>query len=111
MSLISPPEPPDRIILDLQKVARRWQGVNVPTVEAELQRGGVEIVDIPQKPKKGVRLSDLLAFEERWRQAEIEREKRREADHKHHLEANERIRLRKQEADKLVAQTEELQST
>jgi hypothetical protein len=25
--------------------------------------------------------SDLLAFEERWRQAEIEREKRREADH------------------------------
>jgi hypothetical protein len=111
MSLISPPEPPDRIVLDLQKVARRWRGVDAPTVEVELHRAGIELVDIPQKPKKGVRLSDLLAFEERWRQAELEREKRREADHKRHLEANERLRLRKQEADKLIAQAEELQIT
>jgi hypothetical protein len=107
MSLISPPEPPDRIVLDLQKVGRRWSGVDALTVEAELKRAGIELVDIARKPKKGVRLSDLLAFEEQWRQAELEREMQREAEHKRHLEANERLRLRKQEADKLLAETEE----
>jgi hypothetical protein len=106
MSLISPPEPPERIVLDLQKVGRRWQGVDALTVEAELERAGVELVSVPQKPKKGVRLSDLLAFEEQWRQAELEREKQREADYRRHLEANKRLRLRKQEADALDAETE-----
>jgi hypothetical protein len=104
MNAILPPEPPDRIVLDLQKIGRRWGGVDALSAEAELRRAGIELVDIPQKPKKGVRLSDLLVFEECWRQSEIEKEKQREEARKRHLQANERARLRKEEADHRVAE-------
>jgi hypothetical protein len=96
MSVISPPEPPDRVVLDLQKVGRRWGGLDALTAEAELQRAGIVLVDIPQKPKKGVRLSDLLEFEEQWRQAEAEKKQRHAAARAHGMK-------RKAEADRLVA--------
>jgi hypothetical protein len=104
MSLISPPEPPDQVVLDLHKVGRRWGGVDAFTAEAELQRAGIVLVEIPQKPKKGVRLSDLLQFEEHWRQAEIEKKERQAA-------ARARGLKHKAEADRLVVSAMEKEAT
>ena len=67
MELLTIPKAPEEVLLDLQRIARRWDSHTI-VVEEQLKRGGVEIIEIPQRPKRGCRLSDLLAFEERLRQ-------------------------------------------
>ena len=52
--------------LSLSQVGARWR---TPTaiVRFELEKAGVAFVDVEQKPRKGVRLSDLLAYEAKLR--------------------------------------------
>ena len=75
--------------------------------------GGVLLVDIPQPPRKGVTMAELLAFEERWRQSEKERRARWEAERaelrkreeerdRKQAEARARMEQKKAEADRLV---------
>jgi hypothetical protein len=115
----SPPPPPEQVQLDVRAIGRRWK--EPPEVaERILVKAGVQLIDIPQPPRKGLTLAELLAFEEHWRQAEAERQARIEAERaelrrreeerdQRHTEARERLRLKKLEADKIVAKAEELQ--
>jgi hypothetical protein len=100
-SIISPPEPPEKIVVDLRKILPRWPGSDLPTIEEVLTKAGVELVEIPQKPRKGVRLSDLLAFEERWREAELERAERHRLVTERQRQAAERTAQRNTAADRL----------
>jgi hypothetical protein len=96
----TPPKPPEEVLIVLPTVARRWDS-RTEAVETVLQRAGVQIIDVPQRPKKGVRLSDLLAFEANWRLAT---QKEREADREAHKNAIERGKHRKEQADQHVAE-------
>jgi hypothetical protein len=60
------PVPVEERKLSLSQVGARWR---TPTAIArlELEKAGVPFVDVEQKPRKGVRLSDLLAYEARLR--------------------------------------------
>ncbi len=66
------PKPPDETLVDFHAVGRRWNTHSV-IAEKTLSQSGVPFFDIPQKPKRGVRLSDLLAFEQQWRENEAAR--------------------------------------
>jgi len=55
--------------LSFSTIAARWR-VPAALVRYELERAGVPMVDVVQPPRKGVRLSDLLAFEESVRRGE-----------------------------------------
>jgi hypothetical protein len=108
----APPPPPEQVQLDMQMVGRRWK--EPPQVaERHLVKGGVPLVEIPQPPRKGVTLAELLAFEERWRKAEAERQSRWEAERaelrkreeerdRKQAEARARLERKKTEADRLV---------
>jgi hypothetical protein len=51
----------------LSRVAARWK---VPTwyVKKLLADAGIELVEVPQPPTAGVRMTDLLRFEQKARQ-------------------------------------------
>jgi hypothetical protein len=102
MTLPPPPVPPEEEIWSILRIAKRW-GIDAVLAEAELQNAGFPSAEIPRKPAIGYRFSDVLAFEKRWREAEIARAKKREEDAKRHAEAQERTRKRKAEADTFVA--------
>ena len=107
-----PPPPPTEVRLDTRAVGRRWK--EPPEVaERLLIEGGVPLIEIPQPPRKGVTLAELLAFEERWRKAEAERQARWEAERaelrkreeerdRKQAEARARMEQKKAEADRLV---------
>ena len=95
----TPPKPPEHVIVLLQSIARRWDSQSA-VIENVLRENDVEILDVPQKPRKGCRLSDLLAFEARWR---LSMEREQEASINAHKEAIERARRRKEAADRRVA--------
>jgi hypothetical protein len=68
MDLLTIPKPPEEVLIDFQRIARRWDSHAI-VVEEQLKRAGIPIIEIPQKPKLGCRFSDLLKFEEHLRQA------------------------------------------
>lgn len=108
----APPPPPEQVQLDVRAIGRRWK--EPPEVaERLLVEGGVPLVEIPQPPRKGVTLAELLAFEERWRKTDAERQARWEAERvelrkreeerdKRQAEARARMEQRKAEADLIV---------
>jgi hypothetical protein len=111
----APPPPPEKVQLDMRVVGRRWK--EPPEVaESLLIKGGVPLVEIPQPPRRGVTLAELLAFEERWRKADAERQARWEAeraelrrreeerDHRQ-AEARARMEQKRAEADRLMEAT------
>jgi hypothetical protein len=113
------PPPPEETILDFYKVARRWKSAPI-VVESQLEKAGIEFVPVPQKLKKGVRLSDLLEFERHWRQTESERQarigterielrRREEERDRRQTEARARLEQKKAEADLRVAAKQEAQ--
>jgi hypothetical protein len=91
-----PPPPPEDVQLDTRTVGRRWK--EPPEVaERLLIEGGVPLIDIPQPPRKGVTLAELLAFEECWRKALAERQARWETERAE-------LRRREEERDKRQAE-------
>jgi hypothetical protein len=50
----------------LERVASRWK-VPLAFARLELEAAGIEFVKIPQAPRLGIRLGDLLDYEERVR--------------------------------------------
>jgi hypothetical protein len=96
----TPPKPPEHILVTLQVIARRWDSYSA-AVEKVLRENDVEILDVPQRPRKGCRLSDLLSFEARWR---LTMEQERQAQVAAHKDAIERGRRRKEEADRRVVE-------
>ena len=109
MQLPSPPKPPEEEIWPIPRIAKRWS-VDSILAEAELHNAGFPAENIPRKPAVGYRFSDVLAFEQRWREAESAREKKRAQDAQRHAEANERLRLKNIKANQIVAEAEELQT-
>lgn len=105
MTRISIPDPPETVVLDFYKIARRWKA-DLLTVEAELQQAGTEIIDIPQPPKKGVKLSELLRFEAQRREALASRNARMAEEITRHRQtqnlAQQRANMRKEAADQKV---------
>lgn len=111
----SPPPPPEQVQLDVRAIGRRWK--EPPEVaEKILTQSGVQLIDIPQPPRKGTTLAALLAFEQRWREAEKERQARVETERKglrrrqderdkRHAEARAQLQRKQEEADALVAST------
>lgn len=57
---------PEEPRLSLDSVAGRWR-LPVAFARIELQKAGIELVDIERTPVKGARLSDILLFEARLR--------------------------------------------
>src|SRR5438477_3015874 len=103
MTLPPPPVPPEEEIWSILRIAKRW-GIDAVLAEAHLHNAGFPSAEIPRKPTLGYRFSDVLSFEKRWREAEIAWTKKREEDAKRHAEAQERLRRKKEEADKFVAE-------
>lgn len=110
-----PPPPPDQVRLDTRAIGRRWKEP-AEVAERRLIEGGVPLIDIPQPPRRGTTLAELLAFEERWRKLTAERQarwdveraelRRREEERDlRQAEARARLERKKTEADKLVEAT------
>jgi hypothetical protein len=76
--LPKPTVPVEERKLSLNQVGARWR---TPTaiVRFELEKAGVPFVDVEQKPRKGVRLADLLAYEAKLR-SEMARPRNRESE-------------------------------
>ena len=74
MPTLTLPKPPEEVLLDFHRIARRWNSHRV-VVEERLKRAGIEIVEIAQKPKHGCRLSDLLSYEAKMRREQKCKEK------------------------------------
>jgi len=68
--------PPQDKKLSFAAVAARWF---VPTwiAQYELEKAGLEIVDVERKPLRGVKFTDLLALEERVRRGKSSLQERR----------------------------------
>jgi hypothetical protein len=99
----------------MRVVGRRWKE-SAEVAERMLVEGGVPFIEIAQPARRGVTLAELLAFEERWRKAEGDRQARWEAERaelrkreeeRDRLQAEARARMeqRKAEADLIVEAT------
>jgi hypothetical protein len=101
----APPPPPDQVTLDTHAIGRRWKEPH-EVAERRLIQAQIPLLDIPQPPRKGVTLSTLLAFEDRWRKEQAERQIRWETERKEterrQAEARARLAQKQAEADRLV---------
>jgi len=60
------PIPIEERKVSFDQIGARWR-TPAAIARFELEKAGVPVVDVEQKPRKGVRFSDLLAFEAKLR--------------------------------------------
>jgi hypothetical protein len=95
-----PPKPPEHVLVLLHSIARRWDS-RTEAVETVLRANNIEIVDVPQRPRKGCRLSDLMVFEAAWR---LSMQQEREAQLEARKDSIEPGRRRKEAAGERIAE-------
>jgi hypothetical protein len=61
-----PPIPVEQQRISLERIARRWRRP-VSHVRILLLQAGVPLINVPRSPTEGVKLTDLLAYEEELR--------------------------------------------
>jgi hypothetical protein len=106
MEQITLPDELDKsTVLPILKIAKRWDTLK-EVAEGVLKNAGVELIQLPQRPRLGVRLRDLLDFEERLRadraKEKAERDMQEAENGKRHAAARERMRHKQEEADRIV---------